>query len=224
MSTDEQLQDESRADRRRLGYVGKTPPAGEGGAGSDNRKRKSNEWYTPTAYLDSVRNALGGAIDLDPFSSKAANQGVGAKRFYTEDDDAFEQDWTAKTIFMNPPYSGQLVSQATNKFMDEFRAKSFEGGIFLVNNATETRWFQRALYEAHAVCFTNHRISFWNVDGKAISGNTRGQAFFLFGEGYVQGFVKCFIEHGRVATLDAKGMPDWFATKIAKVEKAAPKK
>jgi len=66
------------------------------------------------------------------------------------------------------------------RFMDEFARGAFDEGVVLVNNSTETKWFQRALGEASAVCFTNHRIAFWNTDGKAVSGNTRGQAFFYF--------------------------------------------
>lgn len=212
----------NQADRRKLGYVGRTPngknsqdSGSDTGDAKKNAPRKSNEWYTPQTYLDSVRAVLGGAIDLDPFSSPAANQGVRANRFYTVDDDAFEQNWAATTVFMNPPYSGQLVALATNKFMDEFKNRAFEGGIFLVNNATETKWFQRALYEAHAACFTNHRISFWNADGKAISGNTRGQTFFLFGEEFEPRFTKEFNKHGRVVRLDAVGMPQWLIAKNA---------
>jgi hypothetical protein len=34
---------------------------------------------------------------------------------------------------------------------------------------------------ADAICFPSKRIAFWNADGKAISGNTRGQMFLYFG-------------------------------------------
>jgi phage N-6-adenine-methyltransferase len=180
----------AKADAGRLGYVG-AKPAG----------RKSNDWFTPVGYLDSARVVLQG-IDLDPFSSEEANGAVKAHRFYTEEDDAFRQDWTARTIWMNPPYSGKLVAEATGRFMDEFGRGSFRGGIVLVNNATETRWFQRALREAAAVCFTDHRISFWSTDGKNNPGaNTRGQAFILFGVDYLEAFEAEFSKYGKVVLL-----------------------
>lgn len=179
--TDQLPETPSRADAAKLGYVGSTPGS----------KRDSNSWFTPKQYLDAARLALGGDINLDPFSSATANKVVRADQYFTEENDAFTQDWATdargnqpsiRTVFMNPPYSGKLCSEAVTKFIDEYQAGSFTHGIFLVNNSTETKWFQRALSSANAVCFTNHRISFWNADGKAQSGNTRGQAFFYFGD------------------------------------------
>ena len=178
-----------KANPNKLGYVGSTPGS-----------RDSNAWFTPSKYLDSVRKALGGFIDLDPFSSAEANKVVQANKFYTEKEDAFNQSWKSKTIFMNPPYSGKLCSEAVSKFLDEFSLGSFQSGIFLVNNSTETKWFQRALLAANAVCFTNHRISFWNADGKAMSGNTRGQAFFYFGKN-TNKFQEEFQQYGQVIKL-----------------------
>jgi len=186
----------------KLGYVGRTPGV----------TRDSNAWFTPSDYIESARTALGGRIDLDPFSSTAANKVVKAVQFYTEADDAFHQEWNTdsqgnqkpagqtRTVFMNPPYSGKLCSEAVNMFIDEWEKQAFTAGIFLVNNATETKWFQRAFGAASAVCFTNHRISFWNADGKKQSGNTRGQAFFYFGDD-TDAFVAAFGTHGSVITL-----------------------
>lgn len=193
---------ESAANASKLGYVGRQPGA----------TRDSNAWFTPSEYIESARTALGGAIHLDPFSSAHANKVVKALAFYTEEDDAFSKDWSldesgnkppagsARTVFMNPPYSGKLCSEAVTRFLDEWINKSFTAGIFLVNNATETKWFQRALREASAVCFTNHRISFWNADGKKMSGNTRGQAFFYFGDD-TEAFAEAFQSHGSVIIL-----------------------
>lgn len=167
----------SSASASRLGYVGSVPGA---------KKRDSDSWFTPKNFTDSARKVMG-SIDLDPFSSVAANKLVQAAEFYTEEDDAFEQSWEIKrryknkAVWMNPPYSGKLCRLAVNKFIDCYDAGTFETGIFLVNNSTETAWFQRALLNCDAVCFPGKRISFWNVDGKAVSGNTRGQAFFYFG-------------------------------------------
>lgn len=174
------------ADAGRLGYVGKRPGS-----------RDSDSWFTPPKYIEAVRAVLG-VIDLDPFSSDVANLTVGASAFYTEADDAFSQSWLARNVFMNPPY-GKPCRAAVEKFVEEFHRRSFQTGIVLVNNATETRFFQLLLQTAAAVCFTNHRISFYNSDGKRISGNTRGQCFFyLSRKPNVALFRRVFTQFGKV--------------------------
>jgi hypothetical protein len=187
----------STANANRLAYVGKVPGA-----------RDSDSWFTPAVYVDSARDALGGIIGLDPFSSDAANEVVDAVTHLTVADDAFATPWapclprnkTLKTVWMNPPYSGKLCRDAVNLFIDQYAAGTFTAGVFLVNNSTETSWFQRAMASATAVCFTNHRIAFWNADGKAQSGNTRGQAFFYFGNN-LTAFRNAFTAHGTVVAL-----------------------
>lgn len=174
-----------------LAYVGSTPGAKPPG-------RDSDSWFTPGVYVDAARRVMGG-ISLDPFSSEAANRIVKARRFYTAADDAFSKSWRAKSVWMNPPYSAALCYQAAEKFAAEFKAGKIGSGIVLVNNATETRAFRRLLGACSGVCFTNHRISFWNADGKPISGNTRGQVFFYFGDD-PEAFARLFRKFGPVST------------------------
>ena len=123
-------------------------------------------------------------IDLDPFSSSAANERIGATRFFDKRADALHQRWFNEpgTVFMNPPYGRRVVDEAVEAFLGYWVAGMIDQGIVLVNNATETRWFQALLNEARSVCLTNHRIAFETDDGKHLSGNSRGQAFLYFGE------------------------------------------
>jgi len=159
----------SVAETNRLGYIGAKPGT-----------RNSNSWFTPAIYVEAARTVLGG-IDFDPFSDEAANNIVKAKRILTVDDDAFTADWgKSRTVWINPPY-GRDCRAAIEKFVEEFERGAFQSGIALVNNVTETRLGQMLLQTASAVCFTNHRISFWNADCKRISGNTRGQMFCYYG-------------------------------------------
>ena len=67
------------------------------------------EWYTPPAVIKAVRTVLG-EIDLDPASTAEANHIVGAKNFFTKDDDGLKHDWLGK-IFCNPPYSRGLIDK-----------------------------------------------------------------------------------------------------------------
>jgi len=158
-----------KANKDHLGYVGRKPGS-----------RNSNAWFTPNTYVNLVRKVLGD-IDLDPFSCSSANRTIKARRFFCEKRSAFENEWNAKTVFMNPPYSTGLISRSVDRFL-EMRHRYHFTAIVLVNNATETKWFQALLESAQAICFPNHRISFETSDNKSSSGNTRGQAFFYFGQ------------------------------------------
>ncbi len=185
----------SKANKNKLAYIGAKPGV------STKPKRDSDSWFTPPEYLDSVRTVMG-TIDLDPFTSERANEIVSATNIFTVDHCAFENDWKVTEnarVFMNPPYSAGMCSRSVNRFIDQYESKRFVEGIVLANNATDTRWFSALVNRCTAICFTNHRISFWNADRKNVSGNTRGQAFFYFGSKRAK-FKKHFKKHGFVLT------------------------
>lgn len=81
----------------------------------------NNEWYTPAAYIEAAR-AVMGRIDLDPASSEIANRTVGAKTYFTAESDGLNQSWSEhNTIWMNPPYSSNLVGKFAKKFTEAVR-------------------------------------------------------------------------------------------------------
>jgi hypothetical protein len=165
------LQGTTRANVNRLGYIGRTPT---------EKPRDADSWYTPPEYLDSVRMVMG-AIDLDPFTSKKANEIVGARHTLTIEKSAFDYSWKLDKnvrVFMNPPYSAGLCGRAVNRFIDQYEARNFAEGIVLVNNATDTRWFCALLKHCNAICFTDHRISFWNADRKMSQATHVGRRSF----------------------------------------------
>lgn len=136
-----------------------------------------NSWYTPEKYIKSVSCVLG-EIELDPFSCRNANKVVQAKRYYTKDDNALDRDWTG-SIFMNPPYGRGIMDKSIEKLIEQYSRLNFNNAVVLVNSATDTKWFHKVVDYSKALCFTNHRISFYNDDGKNISNNTKGQIFIL---------------------------------------------
>ena len=139
-----------------------------------------NEWYTPAEYIQAVRDVLG-TIDLDPASSDVANKVVGATQFFTAEDDGLTKDWTAKTLWMNPPYAQPLIAQFVEKVVLSFSEGRVLEAIVLTHNYTDTAWFHRAEESCNAVCFTRGRISFLSPEGEKAA-PTQGQAFFYFGE------------------------------------------
>jgi phage N-6-adenine-methyltransferase len=138
----------------------------------------NNEWYTPQKYIEMARTVLG-YIDLDPASSKIANETVKADNYFTAEENGLSQVWYGK-VWMNPPYSKELIGEFTKKFTDEYEAGNIVEGIVLVNNATETAWFTDMIRSASAVVFPRGRILYYSPK-KEIGAPLQGQAFIYFG-------------------------------------------
>lgn len=134
-------------------------PRGTAPAAPAAKKPVNNEWYTPEKYIDAVRKALGGSIDLDPASCDEAQAVVQASEYFTAEDDGLQYMWEANTVFMNPPYESRLIGQFVRKFYKAYDDNDFEHGIMLVNVRPDSPWFHVA-FDASAVCFVNHRIRF----------------------------------------------------------------
>lgn len=149
---------------------------------------EDNEWYTPVEYLESARAVLG-TINLDPASNDFANERVQAEMYYTEDDNGLNQEWYGN-IWLNPPYS----SDSVKPFVEKLVNSSFDEAIVLVNNATETEWFNILISKASAIVFPKGRIQFDKRDGKHGS-PLQGQAFIYYGE-REEMFLKEFLKYG----------------------------
>jgi ParB family chromosome partitioning protein len=140
----------------------------------------NNEWYTPVEYIEAAREVLGG-IDLDPASSDIANQTVQATHYFTAEVDGLAHEWSGR-VWMNPPYSSDLIGQFISKLIQHYDAGKIEAAIVLVNNATETKWFQELAQNAYAICFPKGRIKYLDSSGTPANAPLQGQAFIYFGE------------------------------------------
>lgn len=157
----------------------------------------NNEWYTPGKYIELARQVMGG-IDTDPATSEIANRTVKAEKIFTAEDDGRNQVWSGR-VWMNPPYAQPLMGDFAEAVSAKFESGEIEQACILVNNATETKWFQRMLEASSAVCFPKSRIKFLDPEGNASGAPLQGQAIVYMGEN-VDSFKDQFSSEGVVLT------------------------
>ena len=152
-----------------------------------------NEWYTPAEYVEMAREVMGG-IDLDPASCAQANEVVGAATFYTKEDDGLSKDWAGR-LWLNPPYSRDLMPAFVEKLRESFIDGDVQQAILVSHNNTDTGWFHALAGVASAICFPKKRIRFYR--DAEVAAPTNGQAFFYLGDD-PQKFISTFESVGFV--------------------------
>jgi len=138
------------------------------------------EWYTPPEIIERARRVMGN-IDCDPASTERANEIIHADCFYTAEDDGLTKPWHG-CVWLNPPYGQPEIAQFAEAVVAKNAAREFEQACVLVNNATETNWFQSMLRDCTAVCFLKGRVKFIDCDGNATGAPLQGQALLYFGD------------------------------------------
>lgn len=154
-----------------------------------------NEWYTPPEIIERARRAMG-AIDCDPASSQLANKTVKADTYHTVESNGLAQKWNGR-VWMNPPYSNPLCGQFCEILTSKFIDKEIEQACVLVNNATETAWFQKMLGAAASICFLEGRVKYLDKTGTPANTPLQGQAVLYFGN-RAKSFSVCFSNAGIV--------------------------
>jgi len=152
-----------------------------------------NEWYTPAEYVELAREVMGG-IDLDPASCAQANEVVGAASYYTKEDDGLSKDWAGR-LWLNPPYSRDLMPAFVEKLRTSFMDGAVDQAVLVSHNNTDTAWFHTLAGVASAICFPKKRIRFYR--DSEIAAPTNGQAFFYLGDD-PQKFISTFESVGFV--------------------------
>jgi len=155
----------------------------------------SYEWFTPMEIIQSARNVMGN-IDVDPASCYEANKIVKADYFYTKETDGLNGQWNGN-VWLNPPYSMPHVKMFTEMVILEYEEGRVNHAFVLVNNATDTDWFQSLFH--YPVCFFDGRVKFWNPNKNNL-GARQGQAVFYLGSN-VNGFLNEFDKYGNVLCL-----------------------
>lgn len=151
-----------------------------------------SEWNTPTDIIEAARRTMG-SIDCDPATNEMANKIIKAKIIYTIESDGLKQKWSGN-IWMNPPYSQPLVTKFAKMISLKYESREINQACVLVNNATETDWFQKMARLSIVACFLFGRVKFTDLDGKP-GAPLQGQVILYMGMN-VSRFVKNFSNKG----------------------------
>lgn len=165
---------------------------------------KSNEWFTPSKYIEAAREVMGG-IDLDPASCAAANQTVKASKYYSKELNGLLQIWKAKTCWLNPPYGRTNNTSGGDKswqgifvrrLIHEYECGNIEQAIvLLLGNSCFRGYFQP--FWKHPICFHHNDIIFQKADGS--TGNFGFGTIFVYLGPHEQKFIDTFSKFGRIA-------------------------
>jgi len=119
---------------------------------------RGNAWLTPTWFIEEIRTAFGGRIDLDPCTEPS--NPTGARRFFTAKDDGVRRKWKGR-MSVNPPYS------PLEPWIDKAIAASKAGArvYMLLPVRTDSGYQQRLLAAATDVLFIHRRLKFVPADG-----------------------------------------------------------
>ncbi|MFC3207194.1 DNA N-6-adenine-methyltransferase [Aquamicrobium soli] len=157
-----------------------------------------NEWYTPARFVEMARSVLG-QIDVDPASNDHAQKTVKAATYYTAETNGLDKEWNG-TVWMNPPFGRGVIALFIDKLVQEYGSGRTTEAIALVNNNTDTGWFNSLFNHSTAVCFVKGRIPFYSPTRPGGPGLPQGQAFAYFGLKPVR-FFEVFSAVGNVVNM-----------------------
>ena len=158
-----------------------------------NKTVSSDEWYTPKWMIDAL-----GPFDLDPCSPKERPFDT-ATVHLTKEQDGLLMPWGKSFVWLNPPYSRQLLRQFVEKLADH------GNGIALLINRQDNLLFQEVIFpKATSMLFLRHRVKFLHPDGRTSNPPT-GHCLVAFGRLADQRLRSCHIE-GKYVRLNP--LPD----------------
>lgn len=117
-------------------------------------------WQTPQWLVERIREALGGAIDLDPCTTYA--NPTKAKQILTPAEDGLLNPWPfARTIYVNPPFID--AAKWAHRTLAESRLNHLPRTIFLAPAAIGTKWLHELWESSDDALFLSKRIRYEGI-------------------------------------------------------------
>ena len=130
--------------------------------------------------MEAARGALGGTIDLDPASCRAAQRTVRAARWYGEADDGLSQPWHGR-VWLNPPYGHGIVGRFAARLAEHLDDGRVAEAVWLSNATLDTRWGQMLARRAAACCHPAGRLRFVPGGGQKAASASQPSVLLYFG-------------------------------------------
>lgn len=114
---------------------------------------EKNDWSTPQDFYDELDREFHFDIDLCANETNHKH-----KNYFSEEDNALEQDWEGYTGFCNPPYGKEIK--------DWVRKAYYEGNkpnttiVMLIPARTDTIYFHKYIYHKAEIRFIKGRLKF----------------------------------------------------------------
>lgn len=165
---------------------------------------QSVDWGTPTEVVAATRELFGGQITMDPASSKAFNERIGAVDWVGLPDNGLDIGWHGR-VLCNPPYGTNEHRESNtgiwlNKAIDEVLSGRADAVLFWAPSHIGKIWLS-PVWE-HLVCIFNERQLHVRPDGTTGDRPTHGNLAVLVAlnpRDWFQPFRRAFDKFGPIA-------------------------
>ena len=144
-----------------------------------NADSGSDEYYSPPDIVEAARRTMGG-IDLDPASSRVANERIRATYFFSLPRyDGLRQDWHGR-VWLNHPFGRDTNGPWIERLISEYKSGRVKQACCITFASTSEAWF-RPLLE-YPQCFIHKRTNYFLADGTLKKGVTKGSVVTYLGD------------------------------------------
>ena len=119
---------------------------------------KTCNWATPHDFFLKL-DCRFGPFDLDPCAS---HSNAKCDKYFTEEENGLDKDWTGNNVFVNPPYG---------RGIDKWIKKAYESAlepdtkvVMLIPARTDTKYWHNYVMKASEIYFVRGRLKFGDSD------------------------------------------------------------
>lgn len=99
-----------------------------------------DSWRTPQLLFRRIQREMGITFTLDPCTTK--DNPLGTEKFFTKKENGLRQSWKQEIVYMNPPYSRDIIDKWVAKAKHETQAHYGTVVVGLLPLRT-AQWFRK---------------------------------------------------------------------------------
>lgn len=117
------------------------------------------DFVSPADVVGVTTAFFSGKIDLDPASSQHANELVGAKRFFTPQENGLNQIWKAKSVYLYPPRDVLVSAEQPKEVLLFRKRRRFQKSAQRVWLEETLRRYRKGEFEEAIVFLTSSQVA-----------------------------------------------------------------